>query len=520
MSILSVQFFAFLFAVVLVYYLAPKKYQWIVLLSASLIFYAFSGPVYILYLLFSSAVSFFIAKNLDKLNSEMKFFLSEETDKQIKKDIKQKYTQKKRKFIIFGIVLVLTELVVVKYTSFILGNIGVVFGTDAFDAIKIIAPLGCSFYTFAIIGYMTDVYKNKVAAQTNYLKFLLFVSYFPQIVQGPIPRFNKLSPQFFAPKKFEIFVLKNGTLRILWGVFKKLAVAQTISPMVEKVYSDSSAYNGTIILFVTLLYSIQMYADFSGYVDIVAGASEIFGIKLEENFNQPYFAKTIPEFWRRWHISLSSWFREYVFYAMSSSKGMLKLNKKTRKKFGNEAGRIISVIIPVLSVWMLTGLWHGAAWNYILWGFFHGILIMLSIIFSPYFKKIEQKSKFDFNNKFFNFLKIIRTFLLCTLGRIFFRAENVKDALSMFAKVFCNLEYPKGFFSLSLNTKDFVVLAVAAVFILICSILRENKGSFREWYWNKSIYIRWGIVLLLIGFTIIFGSYGPGQASSFIYEQF
>jgi len=350
MSILSIEFFAFLIAVILIFYIVPKKAQWVVLLVSSLVFYAFSGPAYMLYLLFSAVVSFFAGKKLQKINTEMNMALKEQADKQERKEIKATYSKTKKKVLTLGIALVLLELVVVKYTSFVLRNAGLVLGTDSFDAINIIAPLGCSFYTFAIIGYMADVYRNKATAQTNILKYLLFVSYFPQIIQGPIPRFTNLSSQLFTEKKFDVVSLKNGALRILWGVFKKLAVAQVISPVVDTVYSNNSEYNGTIILIATLLYSIQMYADFSGYVDIVLGTSEIFGIKLQENFNQPYFAKTIPEFWRRWHMSLSSWFREYVFYAMSSSKAMLKLNKKTRKRFGNEAGRIISVIIPVLSV--------------------------------------------------------------------------------------------------------------------------------------------------------------------------
>lgn len=520
MSILSIKFFVFLFITFVVFYIVPKKLQWVVLLSASLVFYAFSGPVYILYVIYTSLVSFLVAVKLGKVNDKMKSEISNEIDKKIIREIKASYAVKKKKLVTLGIVAVLLELVVVKYTSFVFDNIGALCQTDVFDCINIIAPLGCSFYTFAVIGYLADVYRGKAKAQTNYPKYLLFVSYFPQMIEGPIPRFNNLSPQFFTPKKLDAFTLKNGALRMLWGVFKKLTVAEVIAPLVTTVYRNYNDYNGTIILMATLLYSIQMYADFSGYVDIVIGASEIFGIKLSENFNQPYFAKTIPEFWRRWHMSLSSWFREYVFYAMSSSKSMLKLNKKTRKRFGNEAGRIISVIIPVLSVWMLTGLWHGAAWNYVLWGLFHGILIMLSIIFTPYFKKAESKSRLNFDNKFFDFLRILRTFLLCTLGRVFFRASNVTSAFSMFKKIILNLSYPEGFLSLGINSKQMIVLGVAGLIILICSIIREKNGSFRDWYWQRNFVIRWGIVFLLILFTMLFGSYGPGAEASFIYEQF
>ena len=520
MSILSIKFFVFLIAAVIVFYIAPKKYQWVVLLTASLIFYLFSGPAYIVYLLFSAVVSFFTGKKLDKLNNRMKYCIENEPDRKIQRQIKEKYSKRKKKIISTGIIFVLLELVAVKYLSFLLGNIGMIFGTDIFDGINIIAPLGCSFYTFAIIGYMADIYSIKAKAQNDFLKYLLFVSYFPQIIQGPIPRFNRLSPQFFTPKKYNVFSFKNGALRILWGVFKKLTVAEVISPVVAKVYGDSSAYNGTIILMVTLLYSVQMYADFSGYVDIVAGASELFGIKLDENFNQPYFAKTIPEFWRRWHISLSSWFREYVFYAISSSKLMLRLNKKTRKKFGNETGRIISVVIPVLSVWMLTGLWHGAAWNYVLWGLFHGILIMFSIIFSPYFKKFEQKLNLIFDNSFCDFLRILRTFLLCTLGRVFFRANGVHDAFLMFRKIFTDIQSPNEFIVKTIGEKKIILLCFSIIIILICSIIREKNKDFRKWYWDRKIVFRWSIVLFLIFFTLMFGSYGPGAESSFIYEQF
>ncbi len=527
MSIVSLDFAAFVAVSLLLYYIFPKKARWCVLTAVSLAFFVYSSaetnPIYLLYIVYTSLVAYLVGLAINKKNILQKETLSGIADREEKKAIKEKFTKQKKRLLALGAVLTLLQLVVVKYTGFIAENISalnIASGGKGFDAINIIAPLGCSYYTFAVVGYIADVYRGKAEAQKNPLKFLLFTCYFPQIIQGPIPRYGELGPQLYSGNKFQFENLRNGLWRVLWGVFKKLTIAEVIGVFVGNIYGDYANHSGTILLIATCLFSIQIYADFSGYVDIVAGVSQMFGITLGENFRQPYFSKTVPEFWRRWHISLSSWFREYVFYALSSSKGMLKLNKSTRAKLGNEAGRIVSVIIPVLSVWLLTGLWHGASWNYILWGLFHGILIMFSIIFDPYNQKLSKALHIKTDCFSWNFFQIIRTFLLCTFSRIFFRAANVGDAFGIFKKIFTDIAIPLDIYDYGITRNGFKVLAVAMVILLIVSLIRERVGSVREWFSKQNLWFRWATVWLLIVFVLMYGVYGPNATTSFIYEQF
>ncbi len=523
MSIVSLQFAGFVAISFLLYYICPKKVRWCLLLILSLTFFACSGPIYLLYIVYSALVAYLIGLRLGKLNRLQKEAAATASNREEKKAIKDRFIKRKKRMLALGAVLTLLELLIVKYTGFIMENasaVSMALDGAGFDAISIIAPLGCSYYTFTVVGYIADVYRGKAEAQRNPFKFLLFACYFPQIIQGPIPRYGELSPQLFEGNKFRFENLRDGALRILWGVFKKLTIAEVIGVFVGNVYGDYTAFSGTMLLIATILFSFQIYADFSGYVDIVAGVSQLFGIILGENFRQPYFSKTVPEFWRRWHISLSSWFREYVFYAMSSSKALLKLNKSTRAKFGNEAGRIISVIIPVLSVWLLTGLWHGASWNYIMWGLFHGVLIMFSIIFDPYNQKLSKALHIKTDCFSWDLFRMVRTFMLCTLSRIFFRAGTIEQAFGIFKRIFTNSAVPLEIYDCGINRNGFKALIAALIILLVVSLIKEHFGSAREWLQRQNVWFRWAIVWGLVVFILIFGTYGPNATTSFIYEQF
>lgn len=384
--------------------------------------------------------------------------------------------------------------------------------------------MGISFYTFQMVAYIMDCYKGKITPQKNFLKYTLYVSYFPHVVQGPIARYDQLGKQLFEEKTFDMDRIRDGSLLMMWGLFKKLVIADRLSPFVADVYGSYESYSGLLLFFTTVLFSIQIYADFSGCMDIARGVSEMVGIKLEQNFLHPYFSKTMPEFWRRWHVTMGSFFKDYVFYPVSVSKFSLNLNKNARNIFGANAGRIISSCFPVLIVWFLTGLWHGAAWTYIFWGLFHGILIMLSTIFTDFNKKLSEKIHLNTESWWWKLIQMLRTFFLCTIGRIFFRAPTIGVAFGIFGKMFTSVGWKEVFSSEILthgiDKANFICVFIAMLILFIASCLQE-KMVVREKIAALPLPIRWGFYYVAFFVLIIFGVYGPGyDAGSFVYERF
>ncbi len=525
MSVISMEFFVFCAATMVLYYILPKKTQWCLLLAASVAFYMFAGVQYIAYVIGSALVAYFATLMIDKNLKQQKLAVKD-LERAQAKEVKKKMKSKRLRVLVIAMLLVLGELAFVKYTKFFFTNINSLLGIVSKDTMSfidsIVVPLGCSYYTFIIIGYMVDVYRKKAQAQRNFAKLLLFVSYFPHITQGPISRYNDLSPQFFTPKKFDFEKVRDGIVLIAWGLFKKIVLSVRLSTIVTTTFGGEAYYSnsGVNLLFGAMVFSLQMYADFSGYVDIVRGVSEVFGITLAKNFERPNFAQTLPEFWRRWHISLSSWFREYVFYPLGASKMMLKLNKSTRAKLGEGAGRIVSVVIPVMAVWAATGFWHGSDWTYITWGCYHGVLIMLSIIFEQTIQKFNEKCGIKTDCFSWKLFCALRTFMICTIGRIFFNAPTIRAA----GRIFYNIAFNFGSnFSLSafgLDKGDWLVVAMGLLALLVVGAIQE-KTPVRQKLNEQNLWFRWMILLALILSIVVLGEYGPLSAPQvFLYEQF
>ncbi len=544
MSVVSLKFLFFCLATFVVYYVVPKKIQWVVLLIASLGFYWYSGPAYMAYIIFCSIATYFIGRRIGTVREAQRLKLQEIEDRAEKKALKERMGKVMRRMLALGVIIMVIQLFYLKYTGFIVDTI---FGKGANVALyniiepiakaadkifskslhpgligakDIIAPLGCSYYTFTMISYLADIYSGKIKPQKNYLKYLLFVSYFPQIIQGPIPRYGELSQTLLAGNKFNFDGIRDGIIRVIYGVFKKIVIAEPIGIFVASVYKNYKEQSGWVVFVAALLYSVQIYADFSGYTDIVSGVSETFGVKLGKNFERPFFAKTIPEFWRRWHISLSSWFREYVFYGLSSSKGLLKLNKSARNVFGNTVGRVVSTSIPVLSVWLLTGFWHGASWNMILWGGFHGILIMFSIIFEPLLKKLTQALHIKTESFSWGLFQMARTTFLCTIGRIISWNSNLDNAFGIIKQIFNGKFTALNTINHGLTEFQFSVLLFAIAIMLGVSLISEYCGGFRNWLAKQSWWLRWILIFSLVAFIFLFGTYGKDAQITFIYEQF
>ncbi|MBD8939818.1 MAG: MBOAT family protein [Lachnospiraceae bacterium] len=530
MSYTSSTYLLFLVAVFCIYYIIRPRHRMYVLLVANVIFYLAAGFDQFLVLLLATAVSYVVACKMGKLHEKLEKQKQEEglDRKQIKR-MKANNKKQRKRILIWGLVLNIGILVVFKYTNFLLKTgysildlFGIGHGDDLF---KLIMPLGISFFTFQILSYLIDVYKGKVKAQKNFLKYLLYISFFPSVVQGPIPRYADLGTQLYEEHRFEYDNLRDGALLILWGFAKKLILAERLGTFVDQIYGNYTQYTGMLFFFVaTAAFSIQIYADFSGCMDIATGTARLFGIRLAPNFLRPYFSKTMPEFWRRWHVTLGNWFKDYVFYPISISKFSLDLNKKARKRFGNEFGRIVSSAIPILAVWLLTGIWHGPDWKYVTWGLFHGILIMLSMIFTPYNEKLVQKLHIKTECFSFRLFQMGRTFLLCCLGRVFFRADDFASAIGILKRACTGIGWYRlangKIYNYGLNQANMTVVIVAMLVLLTVSILQE-KMDVLEALKKQNLVFRWVLIYALLLAVVIFGMYGPGyDPSAFIYEKF
>lgn len=531
MSVTTLNYFGFVAGLLLLYYVLPKKCQWVILLLGSIGYYLTADFRYIFFLFASIIFTWLMGLWMQKKSDLQKEALKAEgLDKDQKKVIKDKFKKKKRGILVLCLVFLLGLLYFCKYTDFTLNNIRNLAKFLGFSfkkpKLNIILPLGISFYTFQSIGYIMDVYQGKVQTEKNIFKYALFISFFPQVMQGPIARYKDLAPQLIAERKFDFKNIKFGFELMLYGLFKKLVLADRIGIYVnDVVYTDWSKFGRYELILAIVLYSVQIYADFSGCMDIITGVAKMFGVDLSKNFDHPYFSKTIPEFWRRWHVSLGTWFKDYLFFPISVSGWCQSLNRKVRKAWGAEAGRIITGIIPIAVVWFATGFWHGASWQFIAWGLYHGLLIALGMAFGPLLNKVSDKLKIKRDCFSFRLFQMTRTFILCCIGRVFFISNGLKDGLKMLKHMW-DYDDPwvlingNVFAGSTLDTYDFVIIFVSILIVWAVSMMQE-RFKVREKLEEQGIVFRWGIVYLAIFVILIFGIYGKGfSTGDFLYRDF
>ena len=533
MSFTSFEFLCFLASTVLLYYVLPKKIQWILLLIASFVFYAFAGGFYLPYILVtivsSYAVSMLIARNAKKEKDYIQ--ANKETlDKEQRKAYKAKEKKKRFSILIVGLAINFGMLAVLKYTGFALSNLNSIihiFNKEASIAIPdLLLPLGISFYVFQTTGYLIDVYREKAQAETNIFKLALFISFFPQLLQGPISRHSDLANQLFEEHKCKWDNLSAGLLRVAYGYFKKLIIADTIMIAITKIVGAPETYTGIYVLFLILAYSVQIYADFTGGIDITIGIAEMLGIKLKENFDHPFASKSTKEYWNRWHITMGSWFTDYVFYPLSICKPMQKLSKWSRSKLGNALGKRIPVYLATIVTWFLTGLWHGASWNFIVWGLLNCLVILVSQELSPLYAKFHKACPRLSASKFWDLFSKSRTFLLMGSIRILDCYRDVPQTFRNFGTIFYKFDTYAEFFnggikSLGLGISEYILLAIGIITVYTVSKFQKaNEPSLRHRI-SKSPALTFTCIAALIFVILIFGSYGLGyNASQFIYTQF
>ena len=529
MSFTTVMYFAFLLVGIIVYYILPKKIQWAWLLVMSYAYYFTFSIKTSVFMIFTTTVIYIGGRWLDKINRESKSYIAEhkaELSRDEKKAYKEKTKHQKRRVLALLLILAFGLLAVVKYADFMIANIDALvlaIGHGQYlNPINLVLPIGISFYTFQSASYVIDVYQGKYESEKNPFKLALFVSFFPQILQGPIGRFDRLGHQFFEGHKFNLTQIQFGLQRIGWGLFKKVVLADRTAPVVLEIFTNYESYGGFYNILAVLLYTVQLYMDFSGGIDIVIGSAQMFGIELDENFRQPFFSKSIGEFWRRWHITLGTWMKDYIFYPLSLSKAMNHFGKWSKKHFGNTFGRTIPICFANLLIFFVVGIWHGAAWKYIAYGMYNGVIIAFSNLMEPVYHKGIEFFHINSESRGWKVFQIIRTFILVNVGWFFDMGEGLRPALSMIKRVFWNMNITQltdgSMLKLGMNSRDYIIVVIGCLIVFVVSVLKEKGIKIRETIAARPLPVRWvlyyGMILLilLLGFT--------GETQGFIYANF
>ncbi len=532
----SYEFIIFLVALLVAYYLVPKKLQWILLLAANFLFYCSAGG-YAWILILVTSVTVYLAGilmgrldgHLENYNQKIKSGEIPKPSREEKKEYKKKINNKKKLCMLVCLLFNLGILAVLKYTNFVIENINVARnamgnGEGTIAYVDLILPLGISFYTFQAVGYLLDVYWGKCEPQKNLPRFVLFVSFFPQLIQGPISRYSDLSKTLYQEHSFDWKQVRFGLERVLWGYFKKLVVADRISVVVANLMGDPDYYTGAYVLIGMLFYAAQLYADFTGGIDITIGIAQALGIHVEENFIRPFFSKNIAEYWRRWHITMGTWFRDYVFYPCSISGPVKNITLFCKKHFGMGMARRIAVYISTMITWFATGIWHGADWHFIVWGLTNGVIILISEELTPLYTKFHERFPKLVESTVYRGFQIIRTFLLLCCIRLFDTYGSVRVSVRQFIHMFTKFDLQKvtgeEMLALGLSASEYIVFLVGVLLMFLVSMAGRGK-SVRVQIAQLPYVVRFGIFVLLFFVVLLFGTYGIGfDAQQFIYNQF
>lgn len=488
MSYTSLFYYAMVIALLIIYYALPRRFRWLALLAGSVYFYARvidswkQAAVFAL----SIAVSYSAGILLQKL-----------------KDTKNPaHAGIKRAVLLGGIILSALPLLLVKIGDFLSGSV------MHKPGVSWIVPVGLSFYTLQLAAYLVDIYRGETDAQLNPLKYGLFATFFPQVIQGPIPRYKQLHKELFEGNDYNPDNIMRGIQLVIWGFFLKFMIADKAAVIVNAVFDNYHAYSGVYVWVAAILYSIQLYADFLSCTTISQGVSEMFGIHLVNNFNHPYFATSIKEFWRRWHMSLSFWLRDYVYIPLG----------------GNKRGKIFKWINLIIT-FAVSGLWHGGSWKFVFWGLLHAFYQIAGEIKREIAIKLEPGRSQMRSEKLSVALQRLGTFILVMLAWIIFRAESLRAALEMIRTMIFGFNpwvlFDDSLFRLGLNWKECVVLVMSIGALFWISKVQESGIVIRDWFSRQNTAVRWIIYLASIWTIWIFGSYGFGfDAQSFIYGGF
>lgn len=532
MSLISLEFGAFLLCLLLLYYIVPLKWRWTVLLAGSWWFYLSNAPELSVFLLITILTAYYSGRRLGRINEETEAGLrteKESWDREQRRQYRQRQTRRKKQVLLAAVLWNMGVLCVLKYTGFIFGSLNRLLAAAgagaALPEVSFLLPLGISFYTFQAVGYVIDVYRGKYGPDTSLPRFMLFVSFFPQIIQGPISRHDQLAHQLYEGHTFDYDRLARGAQLFLWGLMKKLILAERLALAADTVFIKWRETEGLTVLIGAACYGLQVYGDFSGGMDMVRGIGEMFGIEMTENFARPYFAKSLEEFWRRWHITLGAWMRDYVFYPVSLSKWAGRLGKKTKKWFGVRTGKMIPTFFAMFLTFFLVGIWHGAEWKFVAYGLWNGIIISGSILMQPLYGRLAERFSIRRESRGWGVFCMVRTFFLCTLGRYFSRGLSLGIAVTMLKHTFTVwnpwILIDGTLLELGLSGWDWLVVFAMLALLWRVGILKERGASIRARIGEMKLPVRWGIYMAAVLAVAVLGVYGPEySAAQFVYQQF
>ena len=476
----SIQFLIFFPVVLALYFATPHRYRWGLLLAASYYFYMSWRAEYVILIIVSTLVDYFVARQMGQT------------------------TQKsgRRLLLLLSLISNLGLLFAFKYFNFfndsaraIFNQFNLFYNVPAFEALL---PIGISFYTFQTLSYTIDVYRGQKKPEKHLGIFALYVAFFPQLVAGPIERSVRLLPQFRETYTFDYERVGNGLKLMAWGFFKKLVIADRLAPIVNGVYNDPTDYTGWPLILSTYFFAFQIYCDFSGYSDIAIGAARIMGYDLMENFRRPYFAESVAEFWRRWHISLSTWFRDYLYIPLGGS----RVSKP-------------AWYLNLMIVFLVSGLWHGANWTFVVWGALHGVYMVLAIWLGGLFVWARNFLNLQKAPRLQNLLQIVMTFHLVTFAWIFFRANSIAEAVYIIRHLFIGLDLSTiyklegGIYS--------ATFGVSMILLLLLIQMIQTRISLPQFVAARPVWMRWAFYYTLAMTILIFGQFGTVE---FIYFQF
>ncbi len=487
----SIEYLLFFPAVLLIYYLLPGKVRLYFLLACSYLFYMCWDAKYALLLLFSTAVTFFSGLMIGRA--------------------REKRGKKGKGWVVFSAVINLSILFFFKYFNFTLNNINTVLdwlGRPALHpSFDVQLPVGISFYIFQALSYTFDVYRQDVRTEKNFFKYAVFVSFFPQLVAGPIERSSHLLGQFDTPHAFKMESLTSGLLKMLWGFFLKIVIADRAALLVNQVFLFHSYYSGFEVIIAVMLFALQIYGDFAGYSWIAVGTAQTLGFSLCSNFNQPYFAVSVADFWRRWHISLSTWFRDYLYIPLG----------------GNRRGKARQYL-NIMIVFACSGLWHGAAWTYVIWGLLNGLYQVVGSLLKPKREKLMKAAHMRTASFSHRLLQSIIVFIFVDIAWIFFRAGTLAEALDIVRSMFVFNPWvlaDGSLLAMGLNSQEWTVLLLSIAVLTGVSVMKEKGVSPIRWLFEQEAWFRWGVCIAAVLAILAVGLYGPGfNASAFIYFQF
>lgn len=523
MPFTSLSFLLFVAVTALIYFCFPKKHRWIILLVASYVFYWVSSNWVIIYMVATTLSTFYVGRWLGR--AQASFNQARQTDPELSREA---FQRKKKLIFVAALLFNFGILVVVKYGNFIVENFNAVFsmfGLGAIPMTSLLLPLGVSFYTFQSMGYLIDVYRGKYQPDESLPRFALFVSFFPQIVQGPIGRYDDLASQLYRANTPDYDRIKDGLLLMGCGFMKKQILGDRLGVLEDYIFNQSiQTCSGSIIALGALLSMFRLYCDFSGGIDIARGVARILGIDLARNFNHPYFSRSVAEFWRRWHMTLGGWMRDYLFYTLLLSKSMQRLSKIVREKYGLDQARIITTATATFVVFLVIGIWHGAEWKRVIYGLCYASVITFGIIFGVYYQRMTTALHINTNNFFYKLYTRVRTACVVAFIGYFSRSIDLTHALENIWLTFTDFAPARLFdgtlLEMGLDKTDFRILILGTLIFLVLSTMQEHGHNLGQILARRNICIRWAVYCVMFFAILLFSMVTEANVRGFIYANF